>query len=75
MIAMSKSSEHKYQVTPQEFNDLLASHIYLQRLILEGKCDSVLQSMAERTHFFGEEILKAVKERIKEIEKSGDLPY
>lgn len=72
---MSKLSEHKYKVSPQEFNDLFASHIYLQRLILEGKCDSVLQSMAERTHFFSEEIINAVKERIKEIEKSGDLPY
>jgi len=74
---MPKSSEpeHCLKITPKEHGDLLASHIYLQRLILEGKCDSVLQSMAERTHFFGEEIINAVKERIKEIEKSGDLPY
>ena len=72
---MSNSSEHYLKLTPKEHGDLLGSHIYLQRLIFEGKCDSVLQSMAERTHYFSEEILKAVNDRIEELNNNGDLPY
>ena len=72
---MSNSFDNSYRIEPKEFNDIMASHIYLQRLIFEGKCDSVLKSMAERTHYFGEEILKAVNDRIEEINKTGDLPY